>query len=61
MLTTKESASSRAAVPEAVASDGGGEMDAAPAGESDNGDDVGERPSPRAVDSAEDLRDYEIS
>ena len=61
MLTTKESAaspsSSRAAADpeEEAASDGGGEMEAAPDGER-AGDEVGERPSPTTVESAEDLQ-----
>ena len=61
MLTTKESAaspsSSRATADseDEAASDGGGEMEAAPDGER-AGDEVGERPSPTTVESAEDLR-----
>ena len=62
MLTTKESAaspsSSRAVAADSedeAASDGGGEMEAAPDGER-AGDEVGERPSPTTVESAEDLR-----
>ena len=61
MLTTKESAasasSSRATADseDEAASDGGGEMEAAPDGER-AGDEVGERPSPTTVESAEVLR-----
>ena len=56
MLTTKESASTSSASRTPADSDGG-EMDAAPDGES-AGDDVGERPRPTMVESAEDLRDH---
>ena len=61
MLTTKESAaspsSSRAATDseDEATSDGGGEMEEAPDGER-AGDEVGERPSPTTVESAEDLQ-----
>lgn len=55
MLTTKESAASSRVEGGSKATSDGGEMEAAPDGESD-GDDVGERPNPTAVESAaEDL------
>ena len=56
MLTTKESASPTAAADSEIttAASDGGEMEAAPDGESD-GEDAGERPNPTAVESADDL------
>lgn len=60
MLTTKESVASSRAEDDSKATSDGGEMEAAPDGESD-GDDVGERPNPTAVESAaEDLWDWKL-
>ena len=59
MLTTNESASASSSASRTPADSDGGEMDAAPDGDS-AGDDVGERPRPAMVESAEDLRDYEM-
>ena len=57
-MTTNEPASPSSAAADSedeATSDKGGEIEAAPDGESSAGEDVGERPRPTTVERAEDL------